>query len=70
MRDLLDLLKENKVLLSDGAWGTMLFEKGLQAGDCPEFECSLPEFPADCGCKTGKITLYEKLEHEVEEANA
>lgn len=36
MKDLLDLLKENKVLLSDGAWGTMLFEKGLQAGDCPE----------------------------------
>lgn len=33
---MLDLLKENKVLLSDGGWGTMLFEKGLQAGDCPE----------------------------------
>lgn len=36
MKDLLDLLKDNKVLLSDGAWGTMLFEKGLQSGDCPE----------------------------------
>ncbi len=36
MKDLLKIIKENKVLLSDGAWGTMLFEKGLAAGECPE----------------------------------
>jgi 5-methyltetrahydrofolate--homocysteine methyltransferase len=35
MKDLLDKLK-NKVLLSDGAWGTMLFDKGLETGECPE----------------------------------
>ncbi len=29
-------IKENKILLLDGAWGTMLFEKGLAAGECPE----------------------------------
>jgi 5-methyltetrahydrofolate--homocysteine methyltransferase len=36
MRSLLASLKNRGVLLSDGAWGTMLHEKGLQAGDCPE----------------------------------
>ncbi|OQY00980.1 MAG: methionine synthase [Bacteroidetes bacterium 4572_117] len=36
MKKLLDKLKEGQVLLSDGAWGTMLFEKGLTAGECPE----------------------------------
>ena len=29
-------LKQKKILLSDGAWGTMLFEKGLSTGDSPE----------------------------------
>jgi 5-methyltetrahydrofolate--homocysteine methyltransferase len=28
---------QNKVLLSDGAWGTMLQNKGLTAGECPEY---------------------------------
>lgn len=36
MRNLLNRIQEQKVLLSDGAWGTMLFEKGLSAGECPE----------------------------------
>lgn len=36
MSNFLDQLKKNNVLLSDGAWGTMLFEKGLTAGECPE----------------------------------
>jgi len=29
-------LKQNKILLSDGAWGTFLQAKGLQPGECPE----------------------------------
>lgn len=32
----LDKLYQNKILLSDGAWGTFLQDKGLQAGECPE----------------------------------
>ncbi len=36
MKSLLKLLESGRVLVSDGAWGTMLQEKGLQAGDCPE----------------------------------
>ena len=36
MGDLLDLLREKKLILSDGAWGTMLHEQGLRAGECPE----------------------------------
>jgi len=28
-----------KVLVSDGAWGTMLQKKGLQPGECPELWC-------------------------------
>lgn len=33
---LLDRLAEKKLLVSDGAWGTMLQAKGMKAGDCPE----------------------------------
>jgi 5-methyltetrahydrofolate--homocysteine methyltransferase len=33
---ILDELKLNKMLLFDGALGTMLHSKGLQAGECPE----------------------------------
>lgn len=29
-------LREKKVLVSDGAWGTELVAKGLSAGECPE----------------------------------
>jgi 5-methyltetrahydrofolate--homocysteine methyltransferase len=28
-----------RVLVSDGAWGTFLHQKGLQAGACPEQWC-------------------------------
>jgi len=31
-----DLLKDGKILVSDGAWGTFLYKKGLKAGDCPD----------------------------------
>ncbi len=33
---LLDKLAEKKLLVSDGAWGTMLQANGLEPGDCPE----------------------------------
>ena len=36
MGQLLDLLQKNKLLVSDGAWGTMLQDRGLQVGECPE----------------------------------
>ena len=36
MKSLLNEIKKGKVLLSDGAWGTFLYQKGLQAGECPE----------------------------------
>ena len=29
-------LQENKILISDGAWGTLLQERGLKPGVCPE----------------------------------
>ena len=44
MRALLDRLKEREVLVGDGAMGTMLLTKGLQAGECPErFNLDRPE---------------------------
>lgn len=33
---ILDKLKQNKILLSDGAWGTLLQAKGMNPGECPE----------------------------------
>jgi 5-methyltetrahydrofolate--homocysteine methyltransferase len=33
---ILDKLKQNKILLSDGAWGTFLQAKGMKPGECPE----------------------------------
>jgi 5-methyltetrahydrofolate--homocysteine methyltransferase len=33
---ILDKLKQNKILLSDGAWGTFLQAKGMSPGECPE----------------------------------
>lgn len=34
-----DVLKSGRVLVSDGAWGTLLQEKGLKPGECPELWC-------------------------------
>ena len=31
-----EAVKNGKVLISDGAWGTFLYNKGLGAGECPE----------------------------------
>jgi 5-methyltetrahydrofolate--homocysteine methyltransferase len=36
MGKILDRLKDHKVLVSDGAWGTFLHQKGLSADECPE----------------------------------
>lgn len=34
--NILDKIKQNKIFLSDGAWGTFLQAKGLKPGECPE----------------------------------
>ena len=36
MNDLLERLRSGEILVGDGAMGTMLFERGLQSGECPE----------------------------------
>jgi len=36
---IVDAVKNGKVLISDGAWGTFLQNKGLKPGDCPELWC-------------------------------
>ena len=36
MSSLLAALKNKKILVSDGAWGTFLHQRGLQPGECPE----------------------------------
>jgi 5-methyltetrahydrofolate--homocysteine methyltransferase len=36
MKSLLDELRKTNTLISDGAWGTFLHKRGLQAGECPE----------------------------------
>lgn len=32
-------INDGRILVSDGAWGTFLYEKGLAAGQCPELWC-------------------------------
>ncbi len=34
-----DSLKNGNILISDGAWGTFLQQRGLTAGECPELWC-------------------------------
>ncbi|MDR1965869.1 MAG: homocysteine S-methyltransferase family protein [Synergistaceae bacterium] len=36
MGKLADLLKTRKILVSDGAWGTLLQSRGLKPGECPD----------------------------------
>ena len=36
MGKVLDKIAGGKVLVSDGAWGTFLHQKGLKADECPE----------------------------------
>jgi 5-methyltetrahydrofolate--homocysteine methyltransferase len=33
---IIEVLKTGKVLVSDGAWGTFLYQKGLKPGECPD----------------------------------
>ena len=42
---IVEVLKTGKILVSDGAWGTFLYQKGLNAGECPD-EWSLTHFDA------------------------
>ncbi len=39
MKKITQQLKSSKLLLSDGAWGTLMHEKGLKPGECPELWC-------------------------------
>ncbi|MFH1675611.1 MAG: homocysteine S-methyltransferase family protein [bacterium] len=39
MKKISDEIRDGKLLVSDGAWGTLLMEKGLKPGDCPEYMC-------------------------------
>jgi 5-methyltetrahydrofolate--homocysteine methyltransferase len=34
-----DAVKSGRILVSDGAWGTLLQQKGLKPGECPELWC-------------------------------
>ena len=36
MTSLFSLIRQKKVIVSDGAWGTMLQDNGLPVGECPE----------------------------------
>ena len=36
MTSLTKIIREGKILVSDGAWGTFLHQRGLQPGECPE----------------------------------
>jgi 5-methyltetrahydrofolate--homocysteine methyltransferase len=36
MKSILSSLKNKKILVSDGAWGTLLLQRGLPPGACPE----------------------------------
>ncbi|MDD5483902.1 MAG: homocysteine S-methyltransferase family protein [Kiritimatiellae bacterium] len=39
MKRITEKIAEGKILVSDGAWGTMLQQKGLLPGECPELWC-------------------------------
>jgi 5-methyltetrahydrofolate--homocysteine methyltransferase len=36
MNTIIQEIKNDKILVSDGAWGTFLQQKGMQPGECPE----------------------------------
>jgi 5-methyltetrahydrofolate--homocysteine methyltransferase len=36
MEKIITALKQGRILVSDGAWGTFLQQKGLVPGECPE----------------------------------
>ena len=38
-KTIVETVNSGKILVSDGAWGSFLYEKGLQPGECPELWC-------------------------------
>ena len=38
-KSIVELIGEGKLLVSDGAWGTFLQQKGMMPGECPELWC-------------------------------
>ena len=36
---IVDAVRSGRILISDGAWGTFLQQKGLKPGECPELWC-------------------------------
>jgi 5-methyltetrahydrofolate--homocysteine methyltransferase len=47
-KSIVEALKSGRLLVSDGAWGTFLYRKGLGQGECPELWClSRPDDVAD-----------------------
>jgi 5-methyltetrahydrofolate--homocysteine methyltransferase len=40
MKRIIQEISGGKIMISDGAWGTMLQQKGLQPGECPELWCA------------------------------
>lgn len=52
MNRLFETLRRQKILVSDGAWGTMLQSRGLMPGDCPEeWNISHPDHVRDIASK-------------------
>ena len=41
MNRIAEKIRNGKVLVSDGAWGTILQQKGLGPGECPEIQKDL-----------------------------
>lgn len=39
MGKIVEAVKAGRILISDGAWGTFLHQKGLRPGECPELWC-------------------------------
>lgn len=39
MKKIIERVKNGEILVSDGAWGTMLQTRGLKPGECPELWC-------------------------------
>lgn len=39
MKHIAEQIAAGRILVSDGAWGTILQQKGLQPGECPELWC-------------------------------
>jgi len=48
MKPILERIKNGEILVADGAMGTMLFDRGLKSGDCPELlNLSNPQIPEE-----------------------